>query len=212
MVVWRVLLFGLLGLIGLAAKLVPMGFTTATELWVFIILYHSLGRTIRITWLRSSTWSHSIHTVTRVEPIWLLSRRDLLLLITFWEVSNIRTHFLYQSSIRNLHQEVLDGPFVLHILAPFELTLICLFFLLFRNFAGGIETGSITELYGEFRTGKSQICHQLAVTCQVRTTPQASHCLLPITEILPSAFKAPNRHERRRRKVSLHRYGRDFST
>ena len=34
--------------------------------------------------------------------------------------------------------------------------------------AGGIETGAITELYGEFRTGKSQICHQLAVTCQVR--------------------------------------------
>ncbi|KAL8293521.1 hypothetical protein RQP46_000222 [Phenoliferia psychrophenolica] len=32
---------------------------------------------------------------------------------------------------------------------------------------GGIETGSITELYGEFRTGKSQICHQLAVTCQL---------------------------------------------
>ena len=33
--------------------------------------------------------------------------------------------------------------------------------------AGGIETGSITEIYGEFRTGKSQICHQLAVTCQL---------------------------------------------
>lgn len=34
---------------------------------------------------------------------------------------------------------------------------------------GGIETGSITELFGEFRTGKSQICHTLAVTCQVST-------------------------------------------
>jgi DNA repair protein RAD51 len=32
---------------------------------------------------------------------------------------------------------------------------------------GGIETGAITELFGEFRTGKSQICHTLAVTCQV---------------------------------------------
>ena len=32
---------------------------------------------------------------------------------------------------------------------------------------GGIETGSITELYGEFRTGKTQLCHQLAVTCQL---------------------------------------------
>ncbi|KAL6937845.1 recombinase rad51 [Hanseniaspora osmophila] len=32
---------------------------------------------------------------------------------------------------------------------------------------GGIETGSITEMYGEFRTGKSQLCHTLAVTCQI---------------------------------------------
>jgi len=32
---------------------------------------------------------------------------------------------------------------------------------------GGIETGSITELFGEFRTGKTQICHQLCVTCQL---------------------------------------------
>lgn len=32
---------------------------------------------------------------------------------------------------------------------------------------GGIETGALTELYGEFRTGKSQLCHQLAVTCQL---------------------------------------------
>ena len=33
---------------------------------------------------------------------------------------------------------------------------------------GGIETGSITEIFGEFRTGKTQLCHTLAVTCQVR--------------------------------------------
>ena len=32
---------------------------------------------------------------------------------------------------------------------------------------GGMETGSITELYGEFRTGKSQICHTLCVTAQL---------------------------------------------
>ncbi|KAI8996902.1 Rad51-domain-containing protein [Pilobolus umbonatus] len=31
----------------------------------------------------------------------------------------------------------------------------------------GIETGSITEVFGEFRTGKSQLCHTLAVTCQL---------------------------------------------
>ena len=32
---------------------------------------------------------------------------------------------------------------------------------------GGIETGSITEMFGEFRTGKTQICHTLCVTCQL---------------------------------------------
>jgi DNA repair protein RAD51 len=31
---------------------------------------------------------------------------------------------------------------------------------------GGIETGSITEVFGEFRTGKTQLCHTLCVTCQ----------------------------------------------
>jgi RecA/RadA recombinase len=33
---------------------------------------------------------------------------------------------------------------------------------------GGFETGSITEIFGEFRTGKTQICHTLCVTCQVK--------------------------------------------
>lgn len=32
---------------------------------------------------------------------------------------------------------------------------------------GGIETGSITEMFGEFRCGKSQLCHSLSVTCQL---------------------------------------------
>ena len=32
---------------------------------------------------------------------------------------------------------------------------------------GGFETGSVTELFGEFRTGKSQLCHTIAVTCQL---------------------------------------------
>nr|CAG4637896.1 EOG090X0906 [Chydorus sphaericus] len=31
---------------------------------------------------------------------------------------------------------------------------------------GGIETGSITEIFGEFRTGKTQLCLTLAVICQ----------------------------------------------
>ena len=32
---------------------------------------------------------------------------------------------------------------------------------------GGVETGSITEVYGEFRTGKTQFCH----TCAPRRPP-----------------------------------------
>ncbi|KAJ0747801.1 putative squalene monooxygenase [Helianthus annuus] len=34
---------------------------------------------------------------------------------------------------------------------------------------GGIETGSITEIYDEFRSGKTQLCHTLCVTCQCVT-------------------------------------------
>ncbi|CCW64390.1 unnamed protein product [Phytomonas sp. EM1] len=35
--------------------------------------------------------------------------------------------------------------------------------------AGGIESRSITEAFGEFRTGKTQIAHTLCVTCQLPT-------------------------------------------
>eukprot|EP00983_Pelagomonas_calceolata_P051135 1142275-Pelagomonas_calceolata.AAC.7 len=31
---------------------------------------------------------------------------------------------------------------------------------------GGIETGSVTEVFGESKTGKTQLCHTLCVTCQ----------------------------------------------
>ncbi|KAF9354871.1 recombinase rad51 [Mortierella sp. AD094] len=49
---------------------------------------------------------------------------------------------------------------------------------------GGIETGAITELFGEFRTGKSQICHMLAVTCQLPTAMNGGEgkCLYIDTE------------------------------
>ncbi|KAI3856275.1 hypothetical protein MKW92_048442 [Papaver armeniacum] len=38
---------------------------------------------------------------------------------------------------------------------------------MYKHLTGGIETGSITELYGEFRSGKTQLCHTLCVTCQL---------------------------------------------
>ena len=36
-----------------------------------------------------------------------------------------------------------------------------------RPSAGGLETGSITEIFGEYRCGKTQFCHTLCVTCQL---------------------------------------------
>lgn len=32
---------------------------------------------------------------------------------------------------------------------------------------GGIESMSITEVFGEFRTGKTQLCHTMCVTAQL---------------------------------------------
>lgn len=32
---------------------------------------------------------------------------------------------------------------------------------------GGIETGGMTEIFGEYRTGKTQICHQLCINVQL---------------------------------------------
>lgn len=32
---------------------------------------------------------------------------------------------------------------------------------------GGIETKSLTEIYGEYRCGKTQLCHMLCVTSQI---------------------------------------------
>jgi DNA repair protein RAD51 len=48
--------------------------------------------------------------------------------------------------------------------------------------AGGIETGSITEIFGEFRTGKTQLCHTLAITCQVSFTT-FSRCVMGVVAV-----------------------------
>ncbi len=36
-----------------------------------------------------------------------------------------------------------------------------------RVLGGGVECGSVTEFYGAFRTGKTQICYQLAINAQL---------------------------------------------
>ena len=36
-----------------------------------------------------------------------------------------------------------------------------------KDAPGGLEPGTLTELFGEFRTGKTQLCHQLCVNAQL---------------------------------------------
>lgn len=36
---------------------------------------------------------------------------------------------------------------------------------------GGVESQAITEVFGEYRTGKTQLCLTLCVTCQLGNTP-----------------------------------------
>lgn len=71
--------------------------------------------------------------------------------------------------------------------------------------AGGIETGSITEIFGEFRTGKSQLCHMLAVTAQVLYQRVYEVALL-ITDI------AADKHWRWRWQSAVHRYRKHLPT
>lgn len=42
-----------------------------------------------------------------------------------------------------------------------------LFFCFSKLLAGGIESMAITEVFGEFRTGKTQLSHTLCVTTQI---------------------------------------------
>ena len=42
-----------------------------------------------------------------------------------------------------------------------------LFTLRHAQLGGGIELGSVTEFFGEYRTGKSELCATLAVTAQL---------------------------------------------
>ena len=59
-------------------------------------------------------------------------------------------------------------------------------------FVGGVETGSITEMFGEFRTGKTQLCHTLAVTCQVSNEMHpCSRALWRITCVCPTTPSCP---------------------
>lgn len=58
---------------------------------------------------------------------------------------------------------------------------------LFHLRQGGIETGSLTELFGEFRSGKTQLCHTLCVTCQLPLDQVRAS--VSLTTALKSMFK-----------------------
>jgi DNA repair protein RAD51 len=59
---------------------------------------------------------------------------------------------------------------------------------------GGIETGSVTEVFGEFRTGKTQLCHTLCVTCQMACTDGGAEGKVsepqPL-QLVPPSFRTP---------------------
>ena len=52
---------------------------------------------------------------------------------------------------------------------------------------GGIETGSITEVFGEFRTGKSQLCHTLCITCQLPVDQGGAEGKAMVRSLFPSS-------------------------
>ena len=57
---------------------------------------------------------------------------------------------------------------------------------------GGIETGSLTELYGEFRTGKTQMCHTLCVTAQLPLDQGASVVQVRRRPSIRSSVRSPS--------------------
>lgn len=83
---------------------------------------------------------------------------------------------------------------------------------------GGIESQSITEIYGEFRTGKTQWVHTLVVTGMVGPPSHSTHPL-PLhirahARLLPPyslALTASQRFWRRRGQGHCHRHRGHFS-
>lgn len=92
---------------------------------------------------------------------------------------------------------------------------------------GGLETGSITEIFGEFRTGKTQLCHTLAVTCQLPISQGGGEgkCLyidtegtfrperlLSVSELIASFFKLIQNSVMAQFMNSFHRWPNDTSS
>jgi DNA repair protein RAD51 len=78
----------------------------------------------------------------------------------------VKTLFLFQYSYFTVSMGYVTAA-VVHAKRAELLSITCGSRELDKLLGGGFETGSITEIFGEFRTGKTQICHTLAVTCQL---------------------------------------------
>ena len=59
-----------------------------------------------------------------------------------------------------------------------------------RVLGGGVESMGITEVFGEFRTGKTQLAHTLCVTTQM---PGIGHQGGKVTKIISQLQKSPKR-------------------
>ena len=76
---------------------------------------------------------------------------------------------------------------------------------------GGIETGSMTELFGEFRTGKTQIAHHLCVTVQLPRSAGGLREVSPGAEPVIAAYIDSEGTFRPERIVSMSlQYGESF--
>lgn len=116
-----------------ATKLVPMGFTTATE------FHQKRADLVQVSLSSSHCFSESIMNIFKMK------------VFEFWDFFQNIAHWLDDNFISIVHYlQLTTGSKELD-----------------KLLGGGIETGSITEIFGEFRTGKTQLCHTLAVTCQV---------------------------------------------
>lgn len=83
-------------------------------------------------------------------------------------ITSVQKSFSWQQAhVRNLMNFFWTNRFLNRNFSQINCVLLFVSGELDKLLGGGIETGSITEMFGEFRTGKTQLCHTLAVTCQL---------------------------------------------
>ena len=100
----------------------------------------------------------------------ILSEGSLSINYRYLATSNSRYHDLFLTLASKLVDMGFTSASELHLRRSEIITITTGSKALDTLLGGGIETGSITEIFGEFRTGKTQLCHMLAVMCQLPTS------------------------------------------